>query len=352
MASSDPYRPSGTIPVKPQHRFDDAALDRYLAARIPDYAGPLTVSQFEGGQSNPTFLLHTPGRDYVLRRKPPGTLMKSAHAVDREFRIIQALNGTDVPVPQAFVLCEDESVIGTIFFVMGHVPGRVMWNPLLPDLTPEERRALVYDYVDTLARLHRVDPEAAGLADFGRPGNYFARQISRWGRQYQETETEAVPEMHRLLDWLERSVPEQTAVSLVHGDYQFGNVLTHPTLPRVAAVLDWELSTLGDPLADFTYFTGPWHAAPGERSYAGLDLDAHGIPSYDELVERYCEKTGRAGIEHPHFYRAFHAFRSAAILQGIIRRAMQGNNAGELARTFSSNDVRALAVRGLSYTGG
>ncbi len=347
---ADSYHPAGTIEVKAQHRFDQDRLDRYLAGHIADYQGPLTVSQFEGGQSNPTFLLHTPSRDYVLRRKPPGTLMKSAHAVDREYRIIRALNGTDVPVPTAYALCEDESVIGSVFFVMGHVPGRVMWDPTLPDLDPPARRRLVFDYIDTLARLHQVDHEAAGLGDFGRPGNYFARQISRWGRQYQETGTDAVDEMHRLLEWLERSVPDQTATTIVHGDYQFGNVLTHPTEPRVAAVLDWELSTIGDPLADFTYFTGPWHAGPGERSYAGLDLDAHGIPSYSELVERYCTSTGRAGIEHERFYRAFHAFRSAAILQGIIRRAMQGNNAGELALTFSSEDVRALAVRGLSFT--
>lgn len=349
MAGGDAYHPSGTIQVKPQHRFDEAALDRYLAEHIADYQGPLTVTQFEGGQSNPTFLLHTSARDYVLRRKPPGTLMKSAHAVDREFRIIQALNATDVPVPRAYVLCDDDSVIGTMFFVMGHVPGRVMWDPKLPDLQPAERRTLVYDYVDTLACLHRVDHEALGLGDFGRPGNYFERQISRWGRQYQETETDPIPEMHQLLRWLERSVPAQTATSIVHGDYQFGNVLTQPTEPRVAAVLDWELSTIGDPLADFTYFTGPWHAGPGDRSYAGLDLAGHGIPSYEDLVDRYCSKTGRAGIDSPDFYRAFHAFRSAAILQGIIRRAMQGTNAGELALTFSSDDVRVLALRGLSY---
>jgi aminoglycoside phosphotransferase (APT) family kinase protein len=349
MSSSDPYHPSGTVAVKPQHRFDEAVLEQFLTARVDGYQGPLTVSQFEGGQSNPTFLLHTPARDYVLRRKPPGTLMKSAHAVDREFRIIKALNATDVPVPTAYALCEDESVIGSVFFVMSHVPGRVMWDARLPDLTPAERRRLIHDYVDTLALLHRVVPEAAGLSDFGRPGNYFERQISRWGRQFQETETDPVPEMHRLLEWLQRSVPEQTGTRIVHGDYQFGNVLTHPTEPKVVAVLDWELSTLGDPMADFTYFTGPWHAAPGDRSFADIDLEAEGIPSYGELVERYCATTGRDGIGDEHFYRAFHAFRSAAILQGIIRRAMQGNNAGELARTFSSENVRALAVRGLSF---
>lgn len=350
MADQDAYHPSGTIEVKPQHRFDQDRLHQYLEANMVDYQGPLTVSQFEGGQSNPTFLLHTPSRDYVLRRKPPGTLMKSAHAVDREFRIIKALNATDVPVPAARILCEDERVIGAVFFVMDHVAGRVMWDPRLPDLTPAQRRRLVHDYVDTLAGLHGVDHEAVGLGDFGRPGNYFARQISRWGGQYRETETEPVAEMRQLLRWLESSVPEQTSTTIVHGDFQFGNVLTHRTEPRVVAVLDWELSTIGDPLADFTYFTGPWHTDAGERSYAGLDVEAHGIPTYAELVERYCARTGRTGIAHESFYRAFHAFRSAAILQGIIRRAMQGNNAGELANTFSSDDVRALAVRGLGYT--
>ncbi|MGD8830275.1 MAG: phosphotransferase family protein [Pseudomonadales bacterium] len=338
-----------TVPVKTQHRFDEARLDAFLCERVHGYEGPLTVSQFEGGQSNPTFLLATPGRNYVLRRKPPGELARSAHAVDREFRVISALAGTEVPVPEALVLCEDEAVIGTVFFVMSHVPGRILADPLLPDLSPADRTALIYDYVDTLATLHALDPEALGLGDYGRPGNYFARQISRWGRQYQETETEPVPEMHRLLAWLEASVPEQTATRIVHGDFQLGNSLVHETEPKVAAVLDWELSTVGDPLADFTYFTGPWHAGPGERSYADQDLDALGIPGYEDLVARYCSRSGHPGIEHESFYRAFHAFRSAAILQGIIRRALQGNNAGELALTFTPDHVRALAQRGLSY---
>ncbi len=339
-----------TIPVKPAHRFDESRLHGYLLGNVPGYQGPLSVSQFEGGQSNPTFLLTTPKRSYVLRRKPPGQLARSAHAVDREFRIMRALAGTGVPVPEAFVLCEDESVIGAMFFVMSHVPGRIFADPTLPDLTPTERTALIHDYVDTLAALHALDHQALGLADYGRPGNYFERQISRWGRQYQETETERVTEMHELLAWLERSVPEQTATSIVHGDFQFGNSLIDEAEPRIAAVLDWELSTVGDPLADFTYFTGPWHAGPGERSFAELDLDALGIPAYEELVARYCARSGHPGIEHEAFYRAFHAFRSAAILQGIIRRALQGNNAGDLALTFTPAHVRALAERGLSYT--
>ncbi|MGE0621858.1 MAG: phosphotransferase family protein [Pseudomonadales bacterium] len=339
-----------TIPVKPAHRFDEARLHAFLERNVSGYEGPLSVSQFEGGQSNPTFLLSTPARSYVLRRKPPGQLARSAHAVDREFRVMRALADTGVPVPEAFVLCEDERVIGTTFFVMSHVPGRIFADPTLPDLTPAERTALINDYVDTLAALHALDHQALGLADYGRPGNYFERQISRWGRQYQETETEPVAEMHRLLAWLQDSVPAQTATSIVHGDFQFGNSLVHASEPRIAAVLDWELSTVGDPLADFTYFTGPWHAAPGERSFASLDLEALGIPAYESLVERYCTRSGHPGITHEPFYRAFHAFRSAAILQGIIRRALQGNNAGDMALTFTPDHVRALAQRGLTYT--
>jgi aminoglycoside phosphotransferase (APT) family kinase protein len=277
--------------------------------------------------------------------------MKSAHAVDREYRVLTALARTGFPVPQPYALCEDESVLGTVFFVMQHIPGRVMRDPLMPELPPAERHALICDYVDTLADLHAIDYRAVDLESFGRPGSYFERQISRWGRQYRETETDHIPEMHQLLSWLEHSVPVQRVTSIVHGDYQFGNVLTHPTQPRVAAVLDWELSTIGDPLADFTYFTAPWHAPSGERSFADINLAEYGVPSYEELLDRYCSKSGRSGIEKPDFYRAFHAFRSGAIIQGIIRRAMQGNNAGEMALTFSAENVRALAERGLSCTG-
>lgn len=338
-----------TIEVKSQHRFDVVRLERYLSTHMTDFQGPFDMRQFEGGQSNPTYFLRTGTGNYVLRRKPPGQLVASAHAVDREYRVIRALQGTGVPVPVAAVLCEDPEVIGTPFFVMSHVPGRVLADPKLPDLTPADRRTLIFDYIDTLTKLHGVDPNKVDLADFGKPGNYFARQISRWGRQYQETETERIDEMHQLLAWLEKNVPAQSATSIVHGDFQSGNSLTHPTEPRVVAVLDWELSTLGDPLADFTYFTGPWHAGPGDRSFHDHDLAALGVPQYEELVERYCTTTGRAGIPHERFYRAFHAFRSAAILQGIIRRALQGNNAGAMALTFTPEHVRLGAARGLTH---
>ncbi len=338
-----------TIPVKPQHRFDEARLADYLRANMPGYTPPLTIGQFEGGQSNPTYFLQTGAGNYVLRRKPPGQLVASAHAVDREFRVIRALKGSGVPVPDAVVFCDDPGVLGTPFFVMSHVPGRVMSDPTLPGLSPADRRALISSYIDTLVKLHTVDYRQVGLEDYGKPGNYFARQISRWGRQYQETETEPVAEMHTLLAWLQLHVPEQTATGIVHGDFQSGNSLTHPTQPRVVAVLDWELSTLGDPLADFTYFTGPWHSPAGERSFAGHDLQAEGIPRYEELVEQYCSQTDRTGIPNERFYRAFHAFRSAAILQGIIRRALQGNNAGAMALTFTPDNVRLGARRGLVH---
>jgi aminoglycoside phosphotransferase (APT) family kinase protein len=340
---------SETIPVRAQHRFDEAALDRYLAQHVAGHRGPLTVRQFEGGQSNPTYVLTTPGARYVLRRKPPGALVKSAHAVEREYRIMRALNATSFPVPRALALCEDPAVIGTTFFVMSHVEGTPVWDVSFPDLPPAGRTALIHSYVDTLAALHRLDPEALGLGDYGRPGNYFARQVSRWSRQFDETETEPVPEMRELGAWLEKSIPAQTASAIVHGDYSFNNVLRHPREPRVSAVLDWELSTLGDPLADFTYFTGAWFGTPGERSFVGRDLAALGVPNYEALRERYCARVGRPVFANEGFYRAFHAFRSSAILQGIIRRVVSGTNASASALQFSVRDVRAGARRGLEY---
>jgi aminoglycoside phosphotransferase (APT) family kinase protein len=340
---------SETIDVKPQHRFDERSLDAYLAKHVAGYAGPLRVRQFEGGQSNPTYFLETPGARYVLRRKPPGALVKSAHAVEREYRVIRALNATPYPVPRALVLCEDSAVIGTTFFVMSHVSGTPVWDVSFPDLSPAQRTALIHSYVDTLADLHMFDPQALGLADYGRPGNYFARQVSRWLRQFDETETEPVPEMRELGAWLEQSVPEQAVTSIVHGDYSFNNVLRHPTEPRVSAVLDWELSTLGDPLADCTYFTQHWFGPPAERSFAGRDLAALGVPDYEAVRARYCARVGRPPFAREGFYRAFHAFRSAAILQGIIKRVATGTNAGAMALQFSPRDVRAGARRGLDF---
>ena len=337
------------IDVKAAHRFDVARLEAYLLANVPGFAGPLTVKQFEGGQSNPTYSLATPGRNYVLRRKPPGKLVKSAHAVEREFRVIRALNATDYPVPTAYVLCEDTDVIGTAFFVMSHVPGFAHWDVSMPDRDPAGRTAMVNDFVDTLARLHQMDIDALGLADFGPPGNYFERQVSRWSRQYGETETQPIAEMHELIDWCRGAIPRDARRTIVHGDYSFNNVLCHPTEPRVAAVLDWEMSTIGDPLADFTYFTQPWFGAAGERSFTGRDLGALGIPTYAQVRDRYCAKTGRDGIANEGFYRAFNALKGAAILQGIIRRALDGTNAGDMALSFTPEDVRAGALRGLAF---
>lgn len=338
-----------TIDVKNAHRFDEAALERFLHATVDGFAGPLRVKQFEGGQSNPTYLLQTPSTRYVLRRKPPGELKKSAHAVDREYRVMHALNRTDFPVPKALVLCEDPSVIGTSFFVMSHIPGRAYWDVTMPDRSPADRRAIVYNFVDTLARLHGFDVAAVGLSEFAPPGNYFERQVSRWTRQYAETATVTLQEMDELMSWLKANIPRESRRTVVHGDYSFNNVLIHDGEPRVAAVLDWEMSTLGDPLADLAYFTQPWFGKPGERSFVGRDLKTLGIPSYEEVRDRYCERTGRTSFTGEGFYRAFNAMKGGAILQGIIRRAMDGTNAGEMALSFTSEDVRAAAIRGLEF---
>jgi len=312
-----------TVPVKPQHSFDEARLADFLIGHVPGFEGPLTVKQFEGGQSNPTFLLETPGRSYVMRRKPPGQLARSAHAVDREYRILAALADTDVPVPRPYALCTDERVLGTVFFVMDHVPGRILRDPTLPELTPGERRALVIDYVDTLASLHNVDYRAIGLEDFGRPGNYFERQISRWGRQYQETETDPIPEMHRLLAWLEGAVPEQQVTSIVHGDYQFGNVLTHPTQPKVAAVLDWELSTIGDPLLDLGWLLATWPEEEGGGAGSIGIQPWEGFPRPEELIARYGEHSDR-DLSHITWYEVLACYKLGIILEGTHARAHAG----------------------------
>jgi aminoglycoside phosphotransferase (APT) family kinase protein len=340
---------TATTDVKPAHRFDEGRLESYLTDHLEGFEGPLTVRQFEGGQSNPTYVLDTPAKRYVLRRKPPGMLRKSAHAVDREYRVLHALNKTDFPVPQALLMCGDETVIGTMFYVMSLVPGRARTDVSMPDLAPAARRSLVCSYVDTLADLHRFDHAALGLSDFGPPGNYFARQVSRWGSQFAETETDPIPEMHELIKWLQGAIPEQARTSIVHGDYSFHNLQSHPTEPRIAAVLDWELSTIGDPLADFTYFTQPWFGPPGERSFGGHDLKTLGVPEYAEVRDRYCARLGIGSIPDERFYRAFHAFRSAAILQGIIRRALDGTAASTTPIAFTPAEVRAGAVRGLQH---
>ena len=336
---------SGTSAVQERHRFDVPTLDAWLREHVAGYAGPLQVEQFKGGQSNPTFLLITPAQTYVLRRKPPGKLLPSAHAIDREYRVMTALSGTDVPVPKTHALCEDDSVIGTAFYVMEHVQGRILWDPALPGMTPPERAAIFDSMNAVIAALHQVNLQRTGLADYGKPGNYFARQIGRWTAQYRASETERIDAMNRLIEWLPQNIPADDTTALVHGDYRLDNLVFHATEPRVIAVLDWELSTLGHLMADFAYHAMAWDTPTGEmRGLAGLDLAALGIPSARAYVERYCERVGMpvpaSGVWD--FYVAYNMFRGAAICQGIMRRALDGSassthalEAGRRARTVA-----------------
>ncbi len=328
---------SGTKPVADALKFDQGALEAWMAENVAGFEGPLTVEQFKGGQSNPTYKLVTPGHQYVLRRKPPGKLLPSAHAVDREFRVMKALGAQGFPAPAMHGLCEDDSVVGTAFYVMDFVEGRIFWDPYLPDLEPEERRA-IYDASNaTLAQLHSIDIEAAGLADYGKPGNYFERQIGRWSKQYKAAETSSIPAMDKLIEWLPQHAPEQERVSVVHGDYRLDNMIFHPTEPRVIAVLDWELSTLGDPLADFTYQLMQWRTPKDIRSgFLGVDLREMGIPTEDEYVKAYCERTGRDSIPELSFYIAYNIFRLASIAQGVYARSVQGNASNDRAKDLGA----------------
>lgn len=330
MSESDQF--SGTMPVREQHRFDTRKLEAWMHAHVEGFEGPLEVSQFKGGQSNPTFHLKARSGAYVLRRKPPGKLLPSAHAVDREFRVISALYNTDVPVARPYALCEDEDVIGTMFYVMDCVEGRIFWEQSLPGLSPSERSA-IYDAMNkVIAALHTVDYKAVGLEDFGKPGNYIARQISRWTKQYRASETEKIEAMDNLIEWLPQNIPADEQVGIVHGDYRLDNMIFHPTEPRVVAVLDWELSTLGDTNADFAYHCMSWRLQPGLfRGIGGLDLKELGIPSEAEYRAAYCRRTGRPEIPNWEFYMAYNMFRLAAILQGIMGRVVDGTAASEHA---------------------
>jgi aminoglycoside phosphotransferase (APT) family kinase protein len=322
-------------PVRDAHRFDEAALLAYLKDAVADFAGPLEVKQFEGGQSNPTFQLITPGRRYVLRKQPPGELLPSAHQVDREYRVMRALADTPVPVPEMICLCEDPAVIGTKFYVMEMVEGRLFTETLLPGLSPEERGAIYRDLARVLAALHKVDVEAVGLADFGRPGNYYERQIGRWTKQYLASKTEELPAMDRLMAWLPENVPEQTRTVIVHGDYRLGNTLIHPTEPRIVAVLDWELSTLGDGLADLGYLCQDYHAdSYFSEGLGSADLAALGIPDEQAFVAEYCAHAGIDGIDNWPFYLIYNLFRSAAIIQGVYKRGLDGNASSETATQY------------------
>jgi len=341
----------GTMPVQERHRFDPAALERYLSEHVEGFSGPLAVEQFKGGQSNPTYLVHARGARYVLRAKPgPAVkLLPSAHAVEREFRVIAALGKTGIPVPKTYCLCEDEAVIGRSFFVMEYVEGRVLWEPALPAMSPAERAAIYDETNRVLALLHKVDYQGAGLADFGRPGNYLARQIARWSRQYRASETEEIDAMDRLIAWLPQNVPAEEASAVVHGDYRLDNLIFHPREPRVLAILDWELSTLGDPLADFAYQCLAWHIPQGQfRGIAGLDLAALGIPDEPHYIASYCARTGRETIAHWNFYLAYNLFRIAAILQGVMKRALEGIASSEQALE-AGRRARPLAELGWRY---
>ena len=315
---------STTAEVREQHRFDAAALERYMRVHVAGFDGALTVKQFRGGQSNPTYYLMAGGREYVLRRKPPGKLLPSAHAVEREYRVITALGTTGFPVPRTYALCEDASVIGTAFYIMDCVHGRVITDPAIPGLTPSARSAMYDSLSHVLARLHTVDWRALGLADFGRPGNYFARQIHRWTEQYRASETEKIDAMERLIAWMPEHVPSGDETTLVHGDFRLGNVVIHPSEPRVAAVLDWELSTLGHPLADLAYTCLPYRFTREWEGLADKSLAELGIPTEGEYVAAYCRRTGRAGIPDWNFCLAFAMFRLAAIAQGIMGRVIAG----------------------------
>ena len=327
---------SGTKDVAAALRIDVASLERYLAPNVAGFGGPLTVRQFKGGQSNPTYLLETPQRRYVLRRKPPGKLLPSAHAVDREYRVIHALHAQGFPVAEPLVYCADDSVAGTPFYVMDFVDGRVFWEPQMPGSNPAERTAIYDSMNETLARLHTFDPAAIGLSDFGKGENYVTRQVERWSKQYRASETERIDAMERLIDWLPKHIPAGGPVRLVHGDYRLDNLIVARGKPKVIAVLDWELSTLGDPLADFSYHLMTWHmphseSAAGTATLAGHDLKSLGIPTMNDYVDTYVARTGLDPRPHLPVYLAYNFFRIAAILQGIIGRVRDGTATSEFA---------------------
>ncbi len=320
-----------TTAIREGHQLDEAALARHLADHLPGFRGPLEVRQFEGGQSNPTYFLHAASGDYVLRKKPPGQLLPSAHAVDREYRVMRAL-AANVPVPQALLMCDDASVIGTPFFIMGCVDGRVFRQPHLPGVSAPDRAAMYEDMADVLARLHSVDVNAIGLSDYGKPGNYYSRQIGRWGQQYVAAKTDEIPSMDRLMAWLPAHIPSGDDVAIVHGDYRVENLIFHPTEPRIVAIVDWELSTLGHPLADLAYNCLTYYLPAEALGRAeAVDSDRSGMPDEASYIAAYCRRTGRDGVPNWNFYLAFSMFRLASILQGVYARGLQGNAASTYA---------------------
>ncbi|WP_136416966.1 phosphotransferase [Herbaspirillum sp. ST 5-3] len=321
---------TGTRPVAPQHAFDIARLAAFMREQVEGFSGELQVEQFKGGQSNPTFLLSAGGKQYVMRRKPPGTLLPSAHAVDREYRVITALARTDVPVARTYALCEDDSVIGTAFYIMDYVQGRILWDPTLPGMRADERRAIFNEMNRVIAALHSVDYVAVGLESYGKPGNYLERQVARWTKQYRASETERIDAVENLIEWLPKNIPAGDETRIVHGDFRIDNVIFHPTEPRILAVLDWELSTLGHPLSDFAYHCMTWRMSQDNaRGLAGVPLRELGIPTEQEYLAAYCERTGRKEVSKSawEYYMVFNMFRLVGILQGITKRALIGNAA-------------------------
>ena len=342
MAEFNPEDNIGTIPVQERHRFDVGRLQAFMEAEVEGFSGTLTAEEFAGGQSNPTYLLSAGEAQYVMRRKPPGTLLKSAHAVDREYRVISALRDTDVPTAGTYALCTDDDVIGTWFYIMEYLDGRVIWDSTAGPYTPRERGEFWDAANDALARLHNVDFEAVGLSDFGRHGNYIARQLKRWSEQYEYTRTGDNPYMDNLIDYLPKNIPEEdkTSCCIVHGDPKIDNMMMHKARNQVIGILDWELSTLGNPISDFAYMCMRYR-----DSLRGVDLKSLGIPSEEEYISVYCRRTGRSGIENWDYYLAFNMFRLAAILQGIARRVQDGTAAGRNAEEAGSGayDLARLA---------
>ena len=311
-----------------QHEFDTARLAAWMQEHIEGFSGSVGVRQFAGGQSNPTFLVQSADHRYVLRRKPPGKLLPSAHAVDREYRVIVALSRTDVPVAKAYALCEDPTVIGTVFYVMDYVEGRLFWDAALPEVAAGERRAIYDEMTRVIAALHAVDYGAVGLGDYGKPGRYIERQVARWTQQYRASETESIEAVERLIEWLPKHIPADEETGIVHGDFRLDNAIFHPSEPRILAVLDWELSTLGHPLVDLAYLCMRYHLSAGQfRGLAGMDLAALQIPSEAECVSDYCRRRRRAPVAPQDwtYYLAFNMFRLTGILQGVLARAIQGN---------------------------
>jgi aminoglycoside phosphotransferase (APT) family kinase protein len=341
--------------ASPRQKFDANALHDYMRQHVPDFAGELTIEQFKGGQSNPTFKLTTAGKQYVLRTKPglSTELLPSAHAIDREFRVMDALNKYGFPTAKQYALCMDESVIGRAFYIMDFVDGRIFWEQSLPGISPKERGEIYDEMNRVIAQLHTIDYEAIGLGNFGKPGNYFARQIDRWTKQYKNSETEKIEAMDKLIEWLPNNIPPGEDSSIVHGDFRLDNMIFHPTEPRILALLDWELSTIGHPLADFSYHCMSWHIPPGDfRGIGGLDLKLLGIPDEESYIAKYCERTGRTiRSEDFNFYLAYNMFRMAGILQGIMKRYVDGTAASEEALK-NGKAARPMAEMGWRYASG